>query len=190
MDLSRHLHIQAHANRLANLRLHDAMAPLSDAELRAPRVSFFPSLMATLEHILDVDGFYIAALWHDADLAGYWERVGERVAPCPSMQLLAERQRSCDERLIAFTGTLDAAGCEREVQIPRSGGRIQRDLACHVLAHLFMHQTHHRGQVHTMLSGTAVPPPQLDEFLMSSEGHLREAEMQALGWREEAVWGR
>jgi uncharacterized damage-inducible protein DinB len=31
-----------------------------------------------------------------------------------------------------------------------------------VLAHLFNHQTHHRGQVHDMLSQTAVPPPELD----------------------------
>ncbi len=185
MDLSRYLRIQAHANRLANLRLHGALSSLSDAELRAPRVSFFPSLMATLEHILDVDGFYIAALWRDADVASHWDRV----TPCASMPQLIERQRASDERLIAFTDTLDAARCEQEVQMPRSGGRIQRDLACHVLAHLFMHQTHHRGQVHAMLSGTQVPPPQLDEFLMASEGHLRTAEMQQLGWREEDVWG-
>lgn len=185
MDLSHYLRIQAHANRLANLRLHNAMAILDDAAMRAPRVSFFPSLLATLEHILDVDGFYIAALCGDPDVAGYWDRV----RPCASMAELAERQRISDERLIAFTATLDAAGCEREVQMPRSGGRIQRDQACHVLAHLFMHQTHHRGQVHAMLSGTAVAPPQLDEFLMSSEGHLRGVEMQRLGWREDDVWG-
>ena len=42
------LRIQAHANRLANLRLHTAMAPLSQADLDAPRTAFFPTLMATL----------------------------------------------------------------------------------------------------------------------------------------------
>ena len=39
-----------------------------------------------------------------------------------------------------------------------------------------------------MLSGTAVAPPQLDEFLMPSEAHLRVAEMQELGWREDEVY--
>ena len=31
-----------------------------------------------------------------------------------------------------------------------------------LLAHLFNHQTHHRGQVHGLLSQTDVPPPSLD----------------------------
>jgi uncharacterized damage-inducible protein DinB len=31
-----------------------------------------------------------------------------------------------------------------------------------VLAHIFNHQTHHRGQAHAMLSGTPVRPPELD----------------------------
>ena len=35
-----------------------------------------------------------------------------------------------------------------------------------VLAHLFQHQIHHRGQAHAMLAGTDVPPPQLDEFFL------------------------
>ena len=185
MNLAHYLRIQAHANRLANLRLHAAMSGLDDVALRAPRASFFPSLMATLEHILEVDGFYVAALWGDADVGSYWQRV----VPCASWPQLVERQQMSDERLMAFTATLDAADCEREVQIPRSGGRIQRDLVCQVMAHLLMHQTHHRGQVHAMLASTPVPPPQLDEFLMASEGHLREADMQQLGWREEDVWG-
>ncbi len=51
----------------------------------------------------------------------------------------------------------------------RGFGKVQRDLAGHVLAHVFMHQTHYRGQVHTVLSGTAVEPPQLDEFLIPSD---------------------
>jgi hypothetical protein len=34
-----------------------------------------------------------------------------------------------------------------------------------------------------------VPPPQLDEFLMPSEGHLRSTDMAALGWSEAQVYG-
>ena len=41
-----------------------------------------------------------------------------------------------------------------------------------------------------MLSGTAVAPPQLDEFLMPSEPHLRSVEMALLGWDEALVYGR
>jgi hypothetical protein len=40
-----------------------------------------------------------------------------------------------------------------------------------------------------MLSGTAAPPPQLDEFLMPSDAPLRVADMAALGWSEVALYG-
>jgi uncharacterized damage-inducible protein DinB len=49
-----------------------------------------------------------------------------------------------------------------------------------VLSHLFTHQIHHRGQVHDMLSATSVAPPQLDEFFLSSDLPLREAELKVL----------
>lgn len=68
MDLPGHLSIQAHANRLANHRLHGAMAALGADEFHAPRTSFFPSLAATLNHLLAVDLYYIGALHGDAGM--------------------------------------------------------------------------------------------------------------------------
>lgn len=183
MDLARHLYIQAHANRLANLRLHEAMKGLDRAAFHAPRVGFFPSLAATLNHVLAVDLYYIGALHRDPAGAAIFTRF----VPADTLAELQQRQADSDERLVAFCDRLDAAGCDAEVAMDR-GDHVQRDRTAHVLAHLFMHQTHHRGQAHAMLSGTAVAPPQLDEFLMPSEAHLRVPEMQAMGWREEAVY--
>lgn len=184
--LAQMLRIQAAANRLANHRLHVAMTPLSRAELHAPRTSFFPTLIGTLNHILAVDGYYVACLRGDTDPESHWRLF----TPADELAELAPRQHAMDQTLIALCDSLDDAGCARVIEMPRGAGRVQRDLACHVLAHLFMHQTHHRGQVHAMLAGTGVPPPQLDEFLMSSEAHLRAAEVAAHGWRDEAIWGR
>jgi uncharacterized damage-inducible protein DinB len=58
-----------------------------------------------------------------------------------------------------------------------------------LLLHLFEHQIHHRGQAHCMLSGTSVPPPQLDEFFMAGDAPRREGDMAALGWTETEIWG-
>ncbi len=185
VDLPRALSIQAHANALANLRLHAAMSPLSTQELHAPRTSFFPSLMATLNHMLAVDRYYFAALAGDPDPKGAWRRF----RPATEFAPLAAAQRASDLQLVALCEALDGAACDRVVDMPRGGGRIQRDRVAHVLAHLFMHQTHHRGQVHAMLAGTSVQPPQLDEFLMPSEAHLREPEMLAFDWDEAVVYG-
>ena len=184
LTLAGQLRIQARANRLANHRLHRAMAAFSPAEFHAPRVSFFPSLAATLNHILVVDAYYIGALHGDVDLPAIYLAF----VPAATLAELSERQRTSDERLIAWCEALTDADCAREVDMDR-GDHVQRDLAAHVLAHLFMHQTHHRGQVHAMLSATAVAPPQLDEFLMPSDAPLRNADMTELGWRESDVYG-
>jgi uncharacterized damage-inducible protein DinB len=57
-----------------------------------------------------------------------------------------------------------------------------------ILLHLFEHQIHHRGQVHCMLSGTAVAPPQLDEFFLAADEPFRRKDMQALGLTEADIW--
>ncbi len=184
MDLASSLRIQAHANRLANRRLLNAVAGLPHAEFAAPRVGFFPSIAATLNHILAVDEYYIGALCGDAGLPAKYDAF----VPARSVTELEPRQAASDQRLIDRCDRLDAAGCNAIIDMDR-GTHMQRERAGHVLAHLFMHQTHHRGQVHTMLAGTMVKPPQLDEFLMPSEAKFRLADMAALGWDEAAVYG-
>ncbi len=185
MELAAFLRVQARANRLANHRLHMAMAPLTRADLHAPRIGFFPSLIATLNHILAVDQYYTGALCGEPGGASLWASF----VPADDLPALAERQRAADERLITFCDALDAAGCTRVAAMDRGAGRFQHERVANVLAHVVMHQTHHRGQLHAMLSGTAVAPPQLDEFLMPSDAHFRVADMAALGWNERAVFG-
>jgi len=183
MGLLQQLRIAAHANRLANHRLHAAMAPLSRADFLAVRTSFFPSFAATLNHILAIDQYYIDALEGVPTMAANYHAF----VSADTLAELAPRQRKSDERLIAYcTRLVDA---DAAVAMDRGEGNVQHDRAGHVLAHLFMHQTHHRGQVHAMLSGTAVKPPQLDEFLMPSDAPLREADMQELGWSERNMFG-
>jgi uncharacterized damage-inducible protein DinB len=184
MDLLRYLRIQAYANRLANRRLHEAMMPLSREDFHVTRISFFPSFALTLNHILAVDLYYVGALYREAEL----RRKYRELQPCDTIAELALRQAASDMRLIAFCDALDAAGVDAMVEMDR-GAYVQRDRAGHVLAHLFMHQTHHRGQAHAMLSGTGIRAPQLDEFLMPSEAKLRVEDMAALGWQETKVYG-
>ena len=50
----------------------------------------------------------------------------------------------------------------REILYTNNQGVECADPAPFIAAHLFNHQTHHRGQVHVLLSQTNVPPPGLD----------------------------
>lgn len=173
---------QARANRLMNRRLLGAVARLPDADFHAPRTSFFPSLALTLNHLLNVDHYYLAALHGDAAMRHIWASY----VPAQTAAELATRQDQSDERLIAFCADLTSADEERIVAFDRGAGieAGPREPLGRVLAHLFMHQTHHRGQVHAMLAGTAVKPPQLDDFILLGDSVHRGDDMAALGWTE------
>jgi uncharacterized damage-inducible protein DinB len=62
MDITLPYRAMAYNNAWANHRLLNACAQLPQAEFIAPRTGFFPSLRATLNHILVVDRFYVDAM--------------------------------------------------------------------------------------------------------------------------------
>ena len=184
LSVARLLSMQAHANRLANRRLQAALAGLSTSDLHARRTSFFPTLIGTLNHLLAVDRYYIAALHGEADMEAQYRRF----APHDELPPYASAQDASDQKLIAFCDRLDDAGANAVVHMLHGADPTKSDLACLVLEHLFMHQTHHRGQVHSMLSGTHVKPPQLDEFILRVDEPFRVMEMSALGWTEREIY--
>lgn len=188
--LSHHLLTMAYQNAWANHRLAKAWCQLSPDDLAAPRVSFFPSLRATLNHILTVDWFYVDALERELradvphpDCLAFFT-VDE---PCTDATDLAREQAQVDRRLIAYCEQLRDAELGRIVTIARE--TPQHDSRLRLLSHLFEHQIHHRGQVHAMLSGTSIAPPQLDEFFCAGESGLRAADFAELGWTEALIWG-
>ena len=188
--LSHHLLTMAYQNAWANHRLGKACGQLSQSDFEARRVSFFPSIKATLNHILTCDGFYVDAL--ERELRGeaphpQCDVFFQDEEPFASSAELMREQHQVDLRLIAYCELLRDAGLTRRVTIARQVP--QQDTRLRLLSHLFEHQIHHRGQVHTMLSGTPVAPPQLDEFFCAGEAHLRAEDFAELGWTEAQIWG-
>jgi uncharacterized damage-inducible protein DinB len=175
----------AYNNAWANHRLLAACARLPQAELTAPRTGFFPSLRATLNHILVIDRFYVDAMEGGTLGPAAWADP----EPCADAGSLRAAQGDVDRRLIAVVEALDPAGLARIVAVHR-GDRVQHERMDRLLLHLFQHDIHHRGQAHAMLSGTgAAPPPQLDEFFSAGEAPLRAGDFAELGFTEERIWG-
>jgi len=174
----------ARNNRLANYRLLAACGRLAPGEFAATRTSFFPSIRATLNHILTIDWFYVDALEGGSLGPDAWEPA----EPFTRLADLQPAQAAVDARLLDFCEGLTPERLGQCVRIHRAG-RIQVESVADTLLHLFHHQAHHRGQVHAMLAGTSVPPPQLDEFLMQDDAARRADELVALGWSEDELAG-
>jgi len=147
----------ARYNRLANERLYDACAALGDAERKKVRPAFFKSIHGTLNHIMVGDRIWLArfeggsAPSTDLDATLYDSFDDLRVAR------VAEDRRI--EDFFADVGDDFLAG---NIRYRNNEGRIFDDPVAMLAVHFFNHQTHHRGQVHDMLTQTAVPPPVLD----------------------------
>ncbi len=184
MDATRLYRSMAFNNAWANHRLLGACARLPQAEFIAHRTGFFPSLRATLNHILVIDLFYVDAMEGGTLGPAAWADP----EPCQTAPLLMQAQADVDRRLIAIADDLNTKSRDRIVEVHR-GATIQHEQISRLLLHLFQHQIHHRGQAHAMLSATSVPPPQLDEFFAVGEAPLRAREFQELGWTEETIWG-
>jgi uncharacterized damage-inducible protein DinB len=185
MNINTCLRASAYNNAWANYRLLSACAQLDGAALAMTRTSFFPSIIRTLNHILTVDWFYVSALEGDSmGTAAFDPEI-----PCPALEDLSREQGIVDRRLIGVCEQLADADVDRIVDIKRDT-RIQRETAGRTLLHLFQHQIHHRGQVHAMLSGTHIAPPQLDEFFLGDtrEQSFRQADFASLGFTEEQIW--
>jgi uncharacterized damage-inducible protein DinB len=185
MSILTYFRAQAYNSCWANYRLLIACAQLTPAELEAPRTSFFPSIIHTLNHNLTVDWFYVSAL----EGASVGHAAFEPEIPFPAIIDLEREQRAMDRRLIGFCEKLDVEALSANVALARDKW-TQIEKVDRVLLHLFQHQIHHRGQIHSMLAGTTMAPPQLDEFFLDHEKErkLRSQDFVELGFTEEAIW--
>jgi len=161
-----HIRLMARNNAYANERLYQACCTLSDAEFAAPRAGFFPSIVQTLNHNWEIDRYYLDALSEGG--------LGRAVYDVPALTAateLAAAQAKVDGDLMAFCDGLGEADLTRIVAQDRGRHGLFEERIDFTLLHLFQHQIHHRGQVHAMLAGTSVAPPQLDEFFLRFDRH-------------------
>ena len=147
----------AHYNVWANERLYEACAQLPEAEYMQPRPAFFGSIHGTLNHLLVADRVWLARIERKPPLKVTTDQIlyGDFVA-------LRVARRAEDEHLVNVIADLSARSLDQPLAYANMAGERQQTPLRLVLGHLFNHQTHHRGQVHYLLSQTSVKPPPLD----------------------------
>jgi uncharacterized damage-inducible protein DinB len=147
----------ARYNRVANERLYEQCGKLDVAEYRRERPGSFGSIHALLNHTLLGD-----RIWMSRFAGG-----GSTTPPLNTIlfedfaELSAARIEQ-DAGIESFFANVDDGFVSRSLRYTNSLGKDCTDSAPHAVLHFFNHQTHHRGQVHVMLSQTDVRPPSLD----------------------------
>lgn len=147
-------------NAWANATLYRTLVNLTEEEFNATRPGFFPSLSRTMNHIYEVDLYYLDALERGGKGRSVYQRRDIEQA-----EVLARHQAEADMRFAAFCRSMAPDQLASRIATERQDGRVQETVAA-VILHLVQHQIHHRGQAHVQLSDAGVPPPQLDDFYL------------------------
>ena len=153
-----HFCMFAQYNAWANRRLFEAAASLSDAQYRADRGAFFKSVHGTLTHLLVAD-----QIWHSRFVGEVPPHTRLDAMPFDQLTALRAAREAEDQRICEFAGSLDDARLAAMIQYRRgSTGEMHSQSLASAFAHFFNHQTHHRGQVHAMLTALVGSAPELD----------------------------
>jgi uncharacterized damage-inducible protein DinB len=153
-----HFDTFARYNAWANRRLYDATADLSDEDYRADRGAFFKSMRGTLNHLLVTDRIWMQRITGEGDSPDRLDAIlFDELAP------LRGAREAEDRRIVAHVTRLDEAQLAGVIRYRRvSTPEMFEQPLAPALAHLFNHQTHHRGHAHMILTSLGRKAPELD----------------------------
>jgi len=146
-----HVRLMACYNRWQNRSHYAAAGTLSDADRRADLGAFFGSIHATLSHLL----------WADQQWMNRFAGTGAPAAPntpaskdmVADWEQLGTQRQAFDEVIVDWAATLDPAWLQGDLTWHSgASGRELTKPKWVLVTHLYNHQTHHRGQVHAMLT--------------------------------------
>jgi uncharacterized damage-inducible protein DinB len=154
----------ARYNRWQNDNLYGVADGLSDEERRRDRGAFFGSIHGTLSHLLWADCMWMSRF---SNVPKPGVGIAGSAALYPDWRKLRHERAAIDGAISSWAGALDPAwlggtytwfsnAAEREVSKPN----------WELVVHFFNHQTHHRGQLHAMLTQAGGKPGDTDFFLL------------------------
>jgi len=145
-------------NEWANLQVYAATARLTSAQYRADCGAFFKSVHGTLNHLLATDRIWMRRFTGEGDAPDRLDAILFETFD----ELRAAREAE-DRRIVAFVDRLDDVRLANTIRYRRVSSPEQHEQQlAPALAHWFNHQTHHRGQVHALLTGLVGEAPSLD----------------------------
>jgi uncharacterized damage-inducible protein DinB len=157
----------ARYNRWQNENLYSAADRLPDEARRQDRGAFFGSIHGTLNHLLWADELWMSRFCGSPRPPG---GIPESTSLRADWDELKRDRADFDQQIIAWADTIDAEWLSGDHSY--YSGAAKRDIVKPrwvLVTHYFNHQTHHRGQVHCMLTQAGVRPGDTDLPFMKDQ---------------------
>ena len=163
MSLKHHFEMMAACNRWMNTRVYAASARLEETDLHADKGAYFGSVFGTLNQLLVADTIWLKRF--AAHPAGF--QALDAVRPQPHPYSLTEplhprfddlqaARFALDDILIAHATEATDDAYEQTLTYPNRAGWVFTHSYGKLMQHVVNHQTHHRGQVTTLLSQAGI----------------------------------
>jgi len=166
----------ARYNQWVNRRLFEKVQLLPAAEITKDRGAFFGSILGTLNHILVADMFWLRRFSSSKACKDALAPMHEMVMPTGlrdvlfnDVQTLKDKREEIDGLILDFSKTWDDEMLASPIRYRNMAGEKREQPLGALLQHLFNHQTHHRGQVTTLLFQAGIDPEATDLLVMMLE---------------------
>jgi uncharacterized damage-inducible protein DinB len=149
----------AHYNQTMNRKIYLASERLTRAEIEADRGAFFGSILGSLNHILVGDLIWLKRFAQHPSRHYALTFARETDTPYSLDQTLyenfvdlREHRNLVDEHIVAWCAQLSDDDLDYPLSYKTMGGEESTRTTGLLVSHFFNHQTHHRGQISTLLS--------------------------------------
>ena len=178
MSLVEHYRALARYNAWMNEKIYATAAELPDAERRCDAGAFFRSIHGTLNHLLLTDRAWLWRFTNDGRIAQSRDAAGTPIAMTGRLdqelyadfEQLRRERASTDAAITDFAAALTPERLAGEIAYRTTAGVEQRHVLWWAVSHFFNHQTHHRGQVTTLLTQAGHDPGTTDLIAMLRSG--------------------
>ena len=155
--LQAHFRQAALYNRWANTQLYGASATLSPEQLAQDRGGFFKSLLGVLNHLVVTDRLWMSRLEGNSPRGTKLDEI-----LYTDIAALRAAREAENKRIANHVFALSEEQLTEPFAYETTAGAAQSQPRRDILAHLFNHHTHHRGQAHDLfgqIAGTDKAPP-------------------------------
>jgi uncharacterized damage-inducible protein DinB len=163
MSRVHYLCLMSNYNEWMNAKLYSAAMTLTDAELSADRGAFFGSILKTLNHLAVADIIWLTRFSRHPAKFSALDALAAAPYPAdmsamlfPDIRGLWSHRQQLDQMIVRWAKSVQEADLDCSLHYAKnkdpSVGKNFFDLS----VHFFNHQTHHRGQITTLLTQSGI----------------------------------